>query len=173
VSAGHGEAAGAAVKIRPIGLADVARYRDCAGEVMRERRWLAYVEPFSLADSATFVARNLSAGNPHFVAAAGDAIVGWCDICRNAAPVYAHDGVLGMGLLESHRGLGLGERLLRPTLDAARAAGFERVSLSVYSANARAIALYRRLGFVVEGVRRRGKKLDGVYDDVQLMGLQL
>jgi len=35
------------------------------------------------------------------------------------------------------------------------------------------MALYRKLGFVHEGTRVRGKKLDGEYDDVHMMGLVL
>ena len=53
------------IVIRPIALADIAASRDCVGEVMRERQWLAYVEPFPLADTAAFIARNLTARNPH------------------------------------------------------------------------------------------------------------
>ena len=140
---------------------------------MRERRWLAYVEPFPLAESAAFVARNLSVGNPHYVVADGESIVGWCDICRLTAPVYAHDATMGMGLREGYRRRGLGERLLRATLDAARVAGVERVSLSVYARNIGAIALYRKVGFILEGTRVRGKKLDNEYDDVHLMGMLL
>ena len=55
----------------------------------------------------------------------------------------------------------------------ARAAGFERIELSVYGGNARAAALYRKAGFAHEGTRVRGRKLDGEYDDVHIMGLIL
>ena len=80
---------------------------------------------------------------------------------------------MGMGLREGYRGRGLGERLLRATLEAARAAGLERVSLTVYARNASAIGLYRKVGFAIEGTRVRGKKLDGEYDDVHMMGIHL
>ena len=53
---------------------------------MRERRWLAFVEPFALPQSAAFVANNIECGNPHFVADDGGAIVGWCDIRRDTVP---------------------------------------------------------------------------------------
>ena len=82
-------------------------------------------------------------------------------------------GHLGMGLLPDYRGRGIGLRLLQATIDAARAAGFERIELSVYGRNARAAALYRKAGFAHEGTRVRGKKVDGEYDDVHIMGLIL
>ena len=103
----------------------------------------------------------------------GGRIVGWCDIRRETIPVYAHVGHLGMGILPDYRGRGIGMRLLRSAIDAARIAGFERIELSVFGHNARAAALYRKAGFVHEGTRVRGKKLDGEYDDVHIMGLVL
>ncbi len=157
------------VTIRPITLADIKGFGDCVGAVMKEREYLAFQQPFPLAQTAAFVATNMEIGGPMFVADDGGRIVGWCDVRRESIPIYAHEGVLGMGLLPDYRGRGLGERLIRATLDAARVTGFERVSLTVYGRNTRAAALYRKVGFAMEGIRLRGKKLDGVYDDVHMM----
>ncbi len=161
------------VVIRPITVADIEQFCEVTTAVMRERRYLAFVEGFPLDEAAAFVARNLRLGNPHWVADDRGRIVGWCDIRRETIPVYAHAGHLGMGVLRDYRGRGIGERLLRASIDAARAAGFERIELSVYSRNERAAALYRKVGFAHEGTRVRGKKLDGEYDDVHMMALLL
>jgi ribosomal protein S18 acetylase RimI-like enzyme len=161
------------VVIRPIVLRDIEQFRDVTNIVMRERAFLAFVEGFPIDEAAAFVARNLRLANPQFVADDDGRIVGWCDIRRETIPVYAHCGHLGMGLHPDYRGRGLGERLIRASLDAARAAGFERIELSVYGENTRAVALYRRVGFVHEGTRVRGKKVDGHYDDVHMMGMLL
>jgi ribosomal protein S18 acetylase RimI-like enzyme len=159
----------AQVIVRRIALADIEGYRECVGAVMKERRFLAYLEPFPLAETASFVAANIDKGNPHWVAEDAGRIVGWCDVSRDSVPTYAHEGMLGMGVLEEYRGRGVGERLIRAALDAAAGAGLERVVLSVYASNTRAAALYRKVGFVHEGTRVRGRKLDGIYDDVHLM----
>jgi RimJ/RimL family protein N-acetyltransferase len=161
------------VVIRPIVLRDIEQFRDVTNIVMRERAFLAFVEGFPIDEAAAFVARNLRLANPQFVADDDGRIVGWCDIRRETIPVYAHVGHMGMGLLADYRGRGIGERLLRATIDAARAAGFERIELTVYARNVRAAALYRKVGFAHEGTRIRGKKLDGEYDDVHMMGLLL
>lgn len=76
-----------------------------------------------------------------------------------------------MGVLKEYRGQGIGERLAQTALERARAIGLERVELDVYASNAAAIRLYEKLGFVVEGVHRRARKLDGQYDDLVSMAL--
>jgi len=78
-----------------------------------------------------------------------------------------------MGVLPEFRGQGVGERLIRAAIEASCAAGFERIELHVYAKNSVAEALYRKVGFVREGTLLRGKKIDGEYDDVHVMGLLL
>jgi len=170
---GAGQAEASAVSIRPIELRDIEQFQHVTNLVMRERQYLAFVEGFPLDEAATFVARNLRLGNPQCVAEHDGRIVGWCDIRRSELPVHAHVGTLGMGVLPEYRGQGVGGRLIRAAIDAARDAGFERVELHVYGRNTRAAALYRKMGFAHEGTLVRGKKLDGEYDDVHLMGLLL
>jgi ribosomal protein S18 acetylase RimI-like enzyme len=70
-------------------------------------------------------------------------------------PAMQHSGVLGMGLLPEYRGRGLGRRLMERALEASRVFGLSRIELSVREDNARAAALYAKLGFAVEGRKRR------------------
>ena len=161
------------VVIRPIALADVEQFNRITDAVFREREYMAFVEGFPIDECAAFVARNQRLGNPQFVADDAGRIVGWVDIQRETRPIHAHVGQLGIGVLPEYRGRGIGERLMRAALDAARAAGFEKIELNVYGRNTRATALYRKLGFVHEGTRVRAKKLDGRYDDVHIMGILL
>lgn len=46
-----------------------------------------------------------------------------------------------------------------------------RIELEVFSSNEHAVALYRKLGFQVEGVKRRARRLDGDDDDIVFMAL--
>lgn len=143
---------------------------EAVGEVARERRWLAAVEAFTEGETQLFVQLNRAAGVPQFVALCGPKVVGWCDIVRlYPYPGYEHNGRLGMGVLAPWRGQGLGRGLLDQALSAALAAGFRRVELEVYASNTAALALYQRCGFVVEGVKRAMRVLDGRVDDVVLM----
>jgi ribosomal protein S18 acetylase RimI-like enzyme len=66
---------------------------------------------------------------------------------------------------------GLGRQLAVHAIRAARQKGIERIELEVFASNTAAIALYRALGFVTEGTKRRARKLDGEYDDNVVMAL--
>src|SRR5882762_5117273 len=67
----------------------------------------------------------------------------------------------------------LGLKLIRQTLAAAEAFGFHRVELTVRAENANAIALYRRVGFELEGCLRGDVCVDGVYSDLLVMAVLL
>jgi RimJ/RimL family protein N-acetyltransferase len=82
--------------------------------------------------------------------------------------------VLGMGVIASHRGMGIAKHLLRLTLDHAKNAnGLEKVELEVFKSNTAAIGMYENMGFVREGERIDARKIDGQYDNLVLMGKRL
>lgn len=149
----------------------VPGFRRCVGVVARERKYIALLDEPPLERSMAFWRHVVGTGGVHLVAldAAGD-VVGWVDVVRDGRPGYEHVGRLGMGILPEHRERGLGRRLMEAALDACRATSLERVELDVYDDNVRAARLYERMGFEREGVKRRARKLDGVYRDVVLMG---
>jgi RimJ/RimL family protein N-acetyltransferase len=61
---------------------------------------------------------------------------------------------IGMAILAEFRGLGGGRALLEALQQHARTIGAHKLSLEVWTDNARAIALYAAAGFEVEGLRR-------------------
>ena len=68
---------------------------------------------------------------------------------------------------ESERGKGLGTHALALALDYAwKHLNLHRVSLTVFAHNARAIASYRRAGFLEEGRLREAAYIDGEWVDV-------
>ena len=159
------------VEIRPITADDIEGFHHAVDVVARERKYLALLEAPPLASAREFALENIAKGNPQFVAIAEGGVVGWCDIVRLTRPIHAHAGVLGMGMLPVYRGRGHGRRLIEATLHAAQLAGFSRVELAVHADNPRAVALYERVGFVREGLKRRATCIDGRFGDTIMMAL--
>ena len=160
------------VRIVPSDPRYLESFRATLDTVARERRFLILIEAPSLDRVHRFVADNLERGGVQcFALDDGEQVVGWCDINRHHTEGYRHSGALGIGLLPDFRGRGLGARLALTAINAARINGIERIELEVWASNQNAIALYRQLGFVEEGVRRRARLLDGRYDDSVEMAL--
>ena len=90
---------------------------------------------------------------------------------RNRA---SHRCSVGVPLYKAFWGMGIGTALLSEILHYAKIAGYEQVELEVVSANAPAIGLYQKLGFVSVGTMPRAMKYkDGSYADFLLMVRQL
>lgn len=161
------------VVVRRTALADLPSLVECLNPVFEERRFLAIVEALPPDEVIAYHRANIEASHPHFVAMDGERVVGICDVVPVAPPRIAaqvHNGTLGMLLAPEYRGAGLGERLMRASVEACRGK-FERVQLSVYSHNERAHKLYLRCGFIEEGRRRGAWKLDGMTSDIIEMAL--
>ena len=139
--------------------------------VAKERRYIGFIEGPPVEGTRQFVKSIIAGAGVQMMVVDGDTVVGWCDIMSNPVEGFRHVGRLGMGLLPEFRGRGLGRRLAVETIRAARAAGMERIELEVFASNARAIALYQSLGFVIEGTKVQSRKLDGQYDDNVCMAL--
>jgi ribosomal protein S18 acetylase RimI-like enzyme len=158
-------------RIVPIAEQYIAGFHAGVDTVARERRYLAFLEAPPIEETTVFVRNNIKHGFPAFVAVADSTVIGWCDIVPIPRPVHSHSGVLGMGVLPQWRQRGIGRDLLAQTLAASRNCGLTRVELTVRASNAAAIALYNAAGFVLEGVKRKGVRIDGKYEDLICMAI--
>ena len=108
-----------------------------------------------------------------FVAEVGGKLVGQADVHPGRSPKESHVGTLGIAIRDGYRDLGLGRALLQRCLEWMRDRQFKKAALQVFSTNARAIALYEKLGFRVEGVRPRQYRVRGEWVDDVMMGMWL
>jgi ribosomal protein S18 acetylase RimI-like enzyme len=161
----------ASVEIVPITQDHIESFHRSLDFVARERRYLAFLEAPPFESTRAFVLDNIKQGYPQLVAVSAGQVIGWCDVVPNPRPIHAHAGVLGIALLPEFRRQGIGGRLIRQTLDAARDFGLRRVELTVRERNAVAIELYKKFGFAIEGLQRNRILVDGAYENLVLMGV--
>ena len=159
------------IAIIPTSPEQIESFHRALDVVARERKYLALLEAPPLTHVREFVMDLIQRGGLQFVAAVEDEVVGWCDIQRHGIASRAHRGTLGMGIVPAYRGRGLGLRLIQAALAQAWAARFVRVELDVHADNARAIALYEKVGFIREGVARAAVFIDGEYRDAINMAI--
>jgi diaminopimelate decarboxylase len=96
-------------------------------------------------------------------------VVGHLGLTRERHPAARHVATLAVVVAEDRRGEGIGTGLLAEAIRWARRAGVEKLVLSVYPSNRRAIALYRRFGFREEGRLSRHSRKPYGYEDEILM----
>ncbi len=172
------------VTIRPLAAADLPRFREhfirhCAESGRGEPHFM----PFSAASITTDGPRGLNADTMHksldvpgwqrwFAAFDGDTgeVVGHVDLKGDELRTGLHRCELGIGIERGFRSMGLGMRLMQTAIAFAQSAGsIAWVDLKVFGHNAKARALYTRLGFVETGIQRDRFRIDGeLIDDVSM-----
>jgi putative acetyltransferase len=86
------------------------------------------------------------------------------------SPRRRHAMMLGISIAKTAQGKGAGTALMQALCDYAdRWAGVLRIELTVFPDNERAIALYRKFGFEIEGTHRAYALRDGKYVDTLFM----
>ena len=124
------------------------------------------------AEEADFLARCHAADNHiYLVALVEDVIVGNLNFSGGRRPRVRHSGELGMSVFKAYWGQGVGSLLLDTLLEWAEHSGVvTKINLRVRADNHRAVALYERKGFVVEGRLTKEMFVDGRYYDLLAMG---
>ena len=157
--------------IVPITEAHIQGFWSAVDSVARERKYLAFLEAPLIHSTRDFVLNNIKGNWPQVVALSDSEIIGWCDITSLDRPIFAHTGTLGMGVLAPYRGQGVGTALISTALQKAKTKGLTRIELTVRENNTAAIALYKKFGFVVEGIHKNGVRIDGQYENHIFMAL--
>lgn len=106
----------------------------------------------------------------HVVAVRDGTVVGSAGLHPNERLRRRHCAMLGISVALTAQGQGVGTELMRSLCDYADNWGqILRIELTVFTDNARAIALYQRFGFRVEGTHRGYALRGGRYCDVLSM----
>ncbi|WP_341202377.1 GNAT family N-acetyltransferase [Planomicrobium okeanokoites] len=112
-----------------------------------------------------------SGSNLFLVAEVDGWIVGFSRCDGNSLKRTAHQVEFGVGVLEAYWGYGIGKNLLKRSIEWADGNHIRKMTLKVLETNKKAILLYEKYGFEVEGILKDDKLLrDGKYYNTVLMG---
>jgi len=160
--------------IRSARVGDAERYLGYTQGILDERleTLCPRVKRPSLEEMRDWMALHAGESGAIYIAENEELIVGNIDICRVERPELDHTIQFGMSVRNGYRNSGIGTRLLERGLDWFYAnAKAERMQLEVSDNNVAALNLYRKHGFVVEGIKRRALKKDTQYIDLILMSI--
>ncbi|MFG2692734.1 GNAT family N-acetyltransferase [Kitasatospora sp. NPDC048407] len=107
------------------------------------------------------------------VALTGPVLVGYVDVTVLPFTRARRSGYVVAGVRADHAGRGLGRALMESAIREAGSRGMGRLELTVMEHNHRALGLYLRCGFQVEGLRRAALDVHGRRVSEYYMGLLL
>ncbi|MDQ0888617.1 ribosomal protein S18 acetylase RimI-like enzyme [Paenibacillus sp. V4I9] len=113
----------------------------------------------------------LSPRNLFLVAVADKRIVGFSRCEGTYLKRFSHKVEFGVCVLKDFWGYGIGKNLLKESIAWADSNDIKKITLNVLETNTKAIELYKRLGFEIEGILKKDKILsDGEYYNTIVMG---
>lgn len=107
------------------------------------------------------------------VALDGEKIVGNASIEGNKKARYSHRAELSITVLKEYWSKGIGSMLMERLIEFAKEVSYKNIYLDVRADNDRAIALYRKFGFVRVGTYNDYFMINGKCYDAELMALYL
>lgn len=133
------------------------------------------IEGLTLAGEEEWIRNTLSAPNTKmFLGFVGNELVLLCDVRAAVRKRIAHIAVVAISVKRDYWRLGIGSIAMQAMIDYAKSTGTLRtLSLEVREGNERAIALYKRFGFVEAGRHKAYFNIRGTYYDEILMDLDL
>ncbi|MCM3794561.1 MULTISPECIES: GNAT family N-acetyltransferase [Priestia] len=109
--------------------------------------------------------------NLFLVASVHNEIVGFSRCQGNELKRFSHKVEFGVCIAKERWGYGIGKELLQQSILWADSADMKKMTLNVLETNKKAIDLYTKFGFEIEGLLKNDKLLsDGKYYDTVVMG---
>lgn len=159
--------------IRHVRLSDAAQLVSFKRETSTESKFLLTCpdEVEDIADQRRVISLYLSDPRRIFlVAEYNNQIIGVITLSGSNKRRVMHKGELGITVRKQFWAKGVGSALMEECLKLAKQKGFKKIQLEVMSNNDRAMGLYRKFGFEVEGVKKKAVFVDGEYIDLVMMG---
>jgi len=104
-----------------------------------------------------------------FVAEKEGELVGYLIAIGGSAERKQHVAYLVIGILDEHRGKGIGTGLFQNVIDWAEKQSLSRLELTVVTQNEAGVALYKKNDFDIEGIKRNSLVINGEFFDEYYM----
>ncbi len=140
---------------------------DCMQSVMSEKVYLVSEIYLYSERGQKDLIRNPDDLN--LVAIIGNEIVGTINVQRGIYKKNRHTANLGIAIKKQYREMGIGTELIKRAIKWAFEQNILKMNLEVFSSNEKAVSLYKKLGFEIEGVRRGQFVIENSFVDDVLM----
>jgi L-phenylalanine/L-methionine N-acetyltransferase len=155
------------VSIRTVREADLGRLNDIVNDPDVAAH-LIVTPPVSMKSTADLYAESRKTRS-WFAVVCDGSVAGSVSLRRKPMKKHSHTADIGLAIAKKYWGMGVGAAAMDFAIGRARRLGLKRLELTVHADNRRAILLYGRKGFELEGKLRRAVKCGVKYQDVLVM----
>lgn len=157
------------MEIREIRLEDAGKFVDLIKRVESESDFML-MEPgernLTVEQQVKRIeGMNKSYNSTIFLAEKDNELIGYLIAVGGTAKRDKHSVYLVVGILEQYRGMGIGTKLIQQLDEWANEKKIHRLELTVIKRNDSAIALYRKMGFEIEGTKKHSVKIGDEFVD--------
>ncbi|ATV69353.1 N-acetyltransferase [Fusobacterium pseudoperiodonticum] len=158
------------IKIREIEVEDYKELLDFMKKVKGETNFLlGYPDEIKLSyeDEKEHIKKvKTSETSNYFVVMKNNKMIGCIGFNGNTARKMKHYGTIGISVLKEYWGRGIATTLLEKLISWSKEKGIKKINLDVFENNERAIKLYEKFGFKLEGCIE-----DGIFDGENYINL--
>lgn len=160
-------------RVLPVSAADIPALYECVCKVFSETDFML-ISAGELDNSFDNFRKHIeqviaSSKNCFLIARDDDQVIGWIDVSGSHFKKKRHSAYLVTGLLKNYWGKGIGTKLMDGAMAWAMSEEITRLELTVVESNIRAINLYKRHGFVQEGIKQKSILINGQYKNELMM----
>lgn len=160
------------MEVRKVKITDAERLVELIGEVEKTSDHMLFEANERKISVEQFRKRIKSFGQDAsiiLVAEEQDDLVGYLMVLAGNSNRTKHSAYLVIGISEKYRGQGIGSQLFKQLDRWAIEYPIHRLELTVMVGNFAGIALYKKNGFEIEGVKKDSLKVNGEYVDEYYM----
>ncbi|MRX70936.1 GNAT family N-acetyltransferase [Bacillus lacus] len=156
---------GEPVILRPVQLKDAADVIQSARDIITSGKYIQKERPRTLQEEENFIRQARQFDHMYTGVEINGAVAGIARVLRGDLKMKQHTGMFRTWLDQPAQGKGIGKELMYYTLDWCRTHGLHKLSLTVFASNEIAYQLYKKTGFIEEGIFKNQVKIDGNFDD--------
>lgn len=158
--------------VRKAKLSDAKELLKVFKNIIENSKWILS-EPDEIAatlkDERKFIKRHFNKNSLLIIAESQRSIIGVLGAAGGSNRRNRHVVGIGVSVMKEWQGKGVGTAMMKRLINWSRKAGIKKIKLAVMTKNTPAIKLYKKVGFVTEGILKKDFRIGRHYYDGMTM----
>lgn len=156
---------GETIILRPVDENDAQDIIKHVETIVKAGRYLQKEEPRTLEEEIKFILETRLKGNMYTAVERKGKVVGIARVLKGELEMKKHTGIFRTWIHPDSQGLGIGKQVMNYTLRWGRTNNLHKLWLTVFSGNEKAVLVYEKSGFLIEGRQKNQAIIDGNFED--------